>query len=607
MNSQAIDLDRVRSARHALIAAGLHASFQPEAPLSPGIDRSWRRSIGVGASPRGEVRFVNEYDKDSELYRAARPVLDGLQATLHDMGVAVFLSDARGQIVARRASSHTEVARLDAACAAEGFDFSEDSIGTNGLGTAMNECCAVFVRGPEHFNDVLEGLACAGMGIRHPVNGRVVGALALASAAESAETLMLALTRQATQQIVRNLAEGTGRRDLALTETYQTHRKRGPVIVLNRDTVMTNVAGLPFISVDGHAQLWETLLGLDWVRSPQQLVLDLPVLHATVLAYRIEEVVDDPSFAVEVLKAPKPAPTSLVTRLDDRPRSSRSAPVEGCTTAQADVVNALTEAWSRKRGLVLITGPSGSGKLHTARRWLSTTAGGEPVVMSLADMLTTPDAADRVATALDSGRSVVLRRAEDLQGRQFNWLKDLAVRMRGQTASETADQRDPRVVITADRTRCTVEVLDLLAGMTTECSLPGLAASRDSVPQLIASISSELEPGLRPALSAGATQALMRWHWPANITELRSTLAQLSAERPGQTVSPEHLPEHLRLAQRRRRLSRIEAAERGEIVAALRQAGGNRSAAAGMLGIGRTTLYRKLQSLDITSRDELAL
>lgn len=135
----------------------------------------------------------------------------------------------------------------------------------------------------------------------------------------------------------------------------------------------------------------------------------------------------------------------------------------------------------------------------------------------------------------------------------------------------------------------------------------GLAASRDSVPQLIASISSELEPGLRPALSAGATQALMRWHWPANITELRSTLAQLSAERPGQTVSPEHLPEHLRLAQRRRRLSRIEAAERAEIVAALRQAGGNRSAAAEMLGIGRTTLYRKLQSLDITSRDELAV
>lgn len=557
------------------------------------------------------MRFVNEYDEDSELYRAARPVLDGLQSTLHDMGVAVFLSDARGQIVARRASSHTEVARLDAACAAEGFDFSEDSIGTNGLGTAMNESCAVFVRGPEHFNDALEGLACAGMGIRHPVNGRVVGSLALASAAESAETLMLALTRQATQQIVGNLAEGTGRRDLALTATYQTHRKRGPVIVLNRDTVMTNVAGLPFISVDGHAQLWETLLGLDWVGSPQRLVLDLPILHATVLAHRIEEVVDDPSFAVEVLETPKTVQNPTVTRLDDRPRSRRSAPssvpVEGCTTTQADVVNALTEAWSRKRGLMLITGPSGSGKLHTARHWLSTTDGGEPVVMSLADMTSTQDAADRVATALEVGRSVVLRRAEDLQARQFNWLKDLAVRMRGRTASETADQRDPRVVITADRTRCTVEVLDLLAGLTTECSLPGLAASRDSVPQLIASISSELEPGLRPALSAGATQALMRWHWPANITELRSTLAQLSAERPGQTVSPEHLPEHLRLAQRRRRLSRIEAAERAEIVAALRQAGGNRSAAAEMLGIGRTTLYRKLQSLDITSRDELAV
>ncbi len=60
-------------------------------------------------------------------------------------------------------------------------DFSEESIGTNGLGTPMQEGSAVFVRGAAHFNEALESLACAGVGIRHPVTGRVIGSLSLAA------------------------------------------------------------------------------------------------------------------------------------------------------------------------------------------------------------------------------------------------------------------------------------------------------------------------------------------------------------------------------------------------------------------------------------------
>jgi transcriptional regulator of acetoin/glycerol metabolism len=49
----------------------------------------------------------------------------------------------------------------------------------------------------------------------------------------------------------------------------------------------------------------------------------------------------------------------------------------------------------------------------------------------------------------------------------------------------------------------------------------------------------------------------------------------------------------------RRPLTRIESAERLEILAALRQSDGNRSKAASLLGIGRTTLHRKLHTLGI--------
>ena len=49
----------------------------------------------------------------------------------------------------------------------------------------------------------------------------------------------------------------------------------------------------------------------------------------------------------------------------------------------------------------------------------------------------------------------------------------------------------------------------------------------------------------------------------------------------------------------RRHLTLIEAAEREAIIKALAAAGGNKSEAAGLLGIGRTTLYRRLRQLGL--------
>ena len=64
--------------------------------------------------------------------------------------------------------------------AAEGFDFSEQSIGTNGIGTVLVERQPVLVRGPEHYNALLENLTCAGTPIIEPYIGRMLGSFSLA-------------------------------------------------------------------------------------------------------------------------------------------------------------------------------------------------------------------------------------------------------------------------------------------------------------------------------------------------------------------------------------------------------------------------------------------
>ena len=68
----------------------------------------------------------------------------------------------------------------------------------------------------------------------------------------------------------------------------------------------------------------------------------------------------------------------------------------------------------------------------------------------------------------------------------------------------------------------------------------------------------------------------------------------LSRVMQGRTIGPELLPVELRT--RARNLYGIAASEYRAIEDALRESGGNRSRAAEALGIGRTTLYRKLRA-----------
>lgn len=583
--------DEVRSAKESLIARGLLRTGEPQpAWLSGEIDRSWRRSISAGAQREpGALHFTNEYDTDSELCRAAHPVLDRLEATLQDMGTAIFLADRTGQIVARRAG-RSERAKFDNASAAEGFDFSEESIGTNGLGTAIQEDSAVFVRGPEHFNDALQDLACAGTGIRHPATGRLIGSLSLAAPLNTAEMMMLAMAREGARQIVDNLSATVGRREVALGRNYQRHRTKGPVIVLNSDTVMTNVTGLSFLNVEMHARLWDALLAQDWDQGPHVLDLDLQALHARVLAHRLDDA-DDASFAVEILDRKRPGP---------RRQPARPAPV------QDPFVRNLQRLAARSSGALSVTGPSGAGKLHSVREWLDSEGHGSPLVLDAGDLRSRDSWRREVTAALDSGGAVVLRRLEDIDQSQISGVRATADHLAAHPAAAGADPPRARLVLTADLGRCSEAVLRMLTQVAAGVEVPGLASRRQEIPTITRAVLAGVEPRRRPVLSAATMQVLMRWDWPGNVAELRHVLLGLAAELPGRSVSPGQLPERMWDAANRRPLTRIESAERTEIVAALRQSDGNRSKAASLLGIGRTTLYRKLHALGIDDEALLA-
>ena len=99
------------------------------------------------------------------------------------------------------------------------------------------------------------------------------------------------------------------------------------------------------------------------------------------------------------------------------------------------------------------------------------------------------------------------------------------------------------------------------------------------------------------ALNDEARKMLLRHAWPGNVRELGNAVEHALALSKGSEVKPGHLPEEL-TGKREVRASHkpltLAAAEREHILAVLDACGGNQVEAAGVLGVGRSTLWRKL-------------
>jgi transcriptional activator for dhaKLM operon len=109
------------------------------------------------------------------------------------------------------------------------------------------------------------------------------------------------------------------------------------------------------------------------------------------------------------------------------------------------------------------------------------------------------------------------------------------------------------------------------------------------------------------SLAPGLLDTLTRYHWPGNVRELEAVLER-GAVQSGQSevIGEMHLPEFIRhpanqptQGERLTKLLTLHDMEREAIVQAAQVCNGNVSQMAKVLGIGRTTLWRKLKDLNI--------
>ncbi len=95
-----------------------------------------------------------------------------------------------------------------------------------------------------------------------------------------------------------------------------------------------------------------------------------------------------------------------------------------------------------------------------------------------------------------------------------------------------------------------------------------------------------------------ALALLTAYDWPGNVRELENYVKRSMAVCEGAWIQPKDLPAQLRLAapaMTDQKLSQMEDMERRAILKMLEATGGDRVRAAKALGIGKTTIYRKLK------------
>jgi len=538
---------------------------------------SWRRSQLSGVDPDHVRSVAGEASLDSRIAKVAIPVLKSTADVLVGANTSLLLSAPDGTLLWRWDGDGRLERRLDRSSVLIGVRMSEDIVGTNGLGTALETARAVTISGPEHFSEAFHDFTCAGAPIRHPVTNRVTGVLSLTTLVQDASPLMTPTLTRIARDIEEELYGESTMHERQMLRHFLAERRRtrSAVVAVSADVVIAN-ASATAMDLD-HSALWQRIED-----APGDVVGTELVLGSRVTVCRPVHRGGALVGAV-VVAEDTPTPEALHTRARTRTRvTGRSERPWAGLVSRIRAVAASTDR-------LLVVGEDGVGKRTALRavvadsdreyreldcasidevgreRWLTEARAlvghvDELVVFAHLDALD-PGTCRALATILDG----VAR----LDG------SDLRIAATVSAAAHHSDALLPRLL------------LDQFPPLVFEVP-PLRKRIEDATARLV-------DQGFgMPVLSREAIQLVQRHPWPGNhrqLEEFRRWLARQT--RP--VITPDELPPTWCNGVTRGQLTTMQIAESDAIATALREHAGNKAAAAASLGISRSSLYRKMR------------
>jgi PAS domain S-box-containing protein len=145
--------------------------------------------------------------------------------------------------------------------------------------------------------------------------------------------------------------------------------------------------------------------------------------------------------------------------------------------------------------------------------------------------------------------------------------------------------------------------------------LPPLRQRKEDIPLLVETFMQRLNKKTRKnilGVQRGAMNALLEYHWPGNVRELKSVLhyAFTIAERG--PITCDHLPPqfmgHIELDEKKPSLLGVkDARDKQSLLEALKEAGGNQTRAAKILGVNRVTVWNRMRKYGIDIKRDVVL
>ncbi|MGE5288105.1 MAG: sigma-54-dependent Fis family transcriptional regulator [Micromonosporaceae bacterium] len=555
----------------------------------------WRSRRWNVAADRIDLTYVRDPNLDTPLTRNALPVLKNLREHLEGQPISVILTDPAGVVLTRLTADHDLERHLDGVHLAPGFSYAEKSVGTNGIGTALEGGRPAHVFGHEHYAENLEDLACAGVPIHDPISGKTLGAVDLTCWRKNADPLLIALAKTTADQITQALLADTSAQDFELLQEYlrACRRSAGIVLALNSDIVMMN----------------------EYTRH----VLD-PGDQVVLLGHAAEALASRQTGVVVV-----ELPTGVTARMFCRP-------VHGGGRLAGGVVHVklidmerrpAAEVGAQKR--FHLPGLVGSGPLwlrgchqvdavYASAEWLALQ--GEPGVGKLAlirsvhlrrnparrfHVLDAVDAAEPGWLArmrhelLESEGDLVIRHVDRLSARR---LRALSAAL--QEALAAARKQTLWVAVTLGNGPVSEDLAELLREFPSTVEVAPLRHHIEDLHDLVPFFLAKLNQHGRLVCSSEAMQLLLRSSWPGNTAQLWHVLKQVVQHRRTGSIQPSDLPPECWTVSRRL-LSPLESMERDAIVQSLLDHKGNKVKAAESLGMSRATIYRKIHEYGIVA------
>jgi transcriptional regulator of acetoin/glycerol metabolism len=563
----------------------------------------WRSRRWNVAADRIDLCYVRDPDLDTPLTRSALPVLRNLREHLDGQPISVILTDAAGVVLTRLAADHDLDRHLDSVQLAPGFSYAEESVGTNGIGTALEGGRPMHVFGHEHYAENLEDLACAGVPIHHPISGKTVGAVDLTCWRKDADALLIALAKTTADQITQALLTGSGEREFELLQEYlrACHRTAGIVLALNNDVVMMNDYARQVLDPGDQVVLLGQAAEALASRHPGPVLVELPTGISARIYCRPMHAEGHGAGGVVHVKLLEPG---VRQALEAGPGAGA-----GAGTLSRVFLSGLVGSgalWLRSCHQVdaiygsgewlALQGERGAGKLAMVRAvHQRRNPAGRFRVLDAADAAGQEWLAGVRSELLEGAGSLVIRHVDQLSAR---WLHALSAAL--QDVRATGQQDSLWVVVTLSDPRVSDDLAELLRFFPSTVELPPLRHHIEDLHELVPFFLSKLNLRGRLTCSPEAMQLLLRSNWPGNTEQLWQVLRRVVQHRRGGSIRPNDLPPECWTVSRRL-LSPLESMERDAIVQSLLDYEGNKVKAAESLGMSRATIYRKIHEYGIVT------